>query len=54
MWIDGTNDKYRTVASKLVNWEKMINWAKKDRLTKCIYLVLTENRFLTFRALLAL
>ena len=36
MWGKGTNDKYRTVISKVVNWTKI------DRLAKCIYSELIE------------
>ena len=39
MWENGTNGKYRTVASKIGKLGQM------DWLAKCIYFVLTEYRF---------
>ena len=36
------NNKYRTVASKIVNWAKM------DRFAKFIYSSLIKNRFLIY------
>ena len=40
MWKDGTNDKYKTLVRKVVNWDNM------DQLAKCTYLFLTANEFL--------
>ena len=47
MWENGTNEKYRTMVSKLVDSKKkIVIWAKMDELAKCIYFVLIKYGFI--------